>query len=97
VTRNLNLNDAKTNAINRNYEFGSETFRSQLKPLFLIASIFLLNFTSRIVFAPLLPTIESNLGLSHGTAGSLFFFFPFDAFLNLGVFELGCWNIQGLT
>ena len=77
------MNDAKTNAINRNNEFGSETFRSQLKPLFLIASIFLLNFTSRIVFAPLLPTIENNLGLSHGSAGSLFFFLSIGYFLSL--------------
>ena len=63
--------------------FGGETFRSQLIPLFLIASIFLLNFTSRIVFAPLLPTIESNLGLSHGNAGSLFLFLSLGYFLSL--------------
>jgi NNP family nitrate/nitrite transporter-like MFS transporter len=77
------LNDAKITAINRNNEFGGETFRSQLIPLFLIASIFLLNFTSRIVFAPLLPTIESNLGLSHGNAGSLFLFLSLGYFLSL--------------
>jgi len=77
------LNDAKTTATHRNNEFGSETFRSQLIPLFLIASIFLLNFTSRIVFAPLLPTIESNLGLSHGNAGSLFLFLSLGYFLSL--------------
>jgi MFS family permease len=77
------LNDAKTTAINRNNEFGGETFRTQLIPLFLIASIFLLNFTSRIVFAPLLPTIESNLGLSHGDAGSLFLFLSLGYFLSL--------------
>jgi len=77
------LNDAKTTAINRNNEFGGETFRTQLIPLFLIASIFLLNFTSRIVFAPLLPTIESNLGLSHGNAGSLFLFLSLGYFLSL--------------
>ncbi len=77
------MNDAKTTAINRNNEFGGETFRSQLIPLFLIASIFLLNFTSRIVFAPLLPTIESNLGLSHGNAGSLFLFLSLGYFLSL--------------
>ena len=59
------------------------TFRSQLIPLFLIASIFLLNFTSRIVLAPLLPTIENNLGLSHGDAGSLFFFLSIGYFISL--------------
>jgi len=77
------LNDAKTTATNRNNEFGSETFRSQLIPLFLIASIFLLNFTSRIVFAPLLPTIEHNLKLSHGDAGSLFLFLSIGYFISL--------------
>jgi len=77
------LNDAKTTEIKRTNEFGSETFRSQLIPLFLIASIFLLNFTSRIVFAPLLPTIESNLGLSHGNVGSLFLFLSLGYFLSL--------------
>jgi len=77
------LNDVKTTSINRNNEFSGDTFRSQLIPLFLIASIFLLNFTSRIVLAPLLPTIESNLGLSHGDAGSLFLFLSLGYFISL--------------
>ena len=41
-----NLNDAKTTPINRNNTFEGETFRSQLIPLFLIASIFLLNWSA---------------------------------------------------
>jgi NNP family nitrate/nitrite transporter-like MFS transporter len=77
------LNDAKTTSINRNNEFSGETFRSQLIPLFLITSIFLLNFTSRIVLSPLLPTIESNLGLNHGDAGSLFLFLSLGYFIAL--------------
>jgi len=77
------LNDAKTTPINRNNTFEGETFRSQLIPLFLIASIFLLNFTSRIILAPLLPTIEINLKLSHGDAGSLFFFLSIGYFISL--------------
>jgi NNP family nitrate/nitrite transporter-like MFS transporter len=77
------LNDAKTTSIHRNNTFEGETFRSQLIPLFLIASIFLLNFTSRIVFAPLLPTIENNLKLSHGDAGSLFLFLSIGYFISL--------------
>lgn len=68
------MNDANTTSTHRNNAFEGEPFRSQLIPLFLIASIFLLNFTSRIVLAPLLPTIENNLELSHGDAGSLFLF-----------------------
>jgi len=77
------LNDAKTTSINRNNAFSDDTFRAQLLPLFLIASIFLLNFTSRIVFAPLLPKIESNLRLTHGDAGSLFLFLSMGYFISL--------------
>lgn len=77
------MNDAKTTSINRHNEFSGKTFRSQLIPLFLITSIFLLNFTSRIVLSPLLPTIESNLGLNHGDAGSLFLFLSLGYFIAL--------------
>jgi MFS transporter, NNP family, nitrate/nitrite transporter len=77
------VNDAETTSINRNNALGDKTFRSQLIPLFLIASIFLLNFTSRIILAPLLPTIEINLKLSHGDAGSLFFFLSIGYFISL--------------
>jgi NNP family nitrate/nitrite transporter-like MFS transporter len=34
--------------------------------------MFFLNFIGRIIFAPLMPTIEQELGLSHSQAGSLF-------------------------
>jgi len=47
-------------------------FSAQLGPLFFLASIFYLNFVSRIIMAPLMPTIENDLGISHGEAGSLF-------------------------
>lgn len=77
------MNDAKTTSINRHNEFSGKTFRSQLIPLFLITSIFLFNFTSRIVLSPLLPTIESNLGLNHGDAGSLFLFLSLGYFIAL--------------
>lgn len=77
------MNGAKTNSINRNNAFSDNTFHAQLLPLFLIASIFLLNFTSRIVFAPLLPKIENNLRLTHGDAGSLFLFLSMGYFISL--------------
>ena len=35
--------------------------------------IFLINFIARIILSPLLPTIEKELGISHGQAGSFFF------------------------
>ncbi len=46
--------------------------KQALTSLFLLATIFYLNFFSRIVLAPLLPAMEKELGLSHGQAGSFF-------------------------
>ncbi len=47
------------------------TFRSQIGPILLLASIFFLNITARIIIAPLLPAIEKDLSLSHVQSGSL--------------------------
>jgi len=44
-----------------------------MPPLLFLAGIFLLNFLSRIVLAPLMPTVEKDLNIGHGEAGSLFF------------------------
>jgi len=44
-----------------------------MAPLFFLTGIFLLNFLSRIVLAPLLPTVEKDLNIGHGEAGALFF------------------------
>jgi NNP family nitrate/nitrite transporter-like MFS transporter len=44
-----------------------------MTPLLFLAGIFLLNFLSRIVLAPLMPTVEKDLKIGHGEAGSLFF------------------------
>lgn len=48
-----------------------------LLPIFLLTFLFYLNFVSRVIMAPLLPIVESELGLGHGQAGSLFFFVAF--------------------
>jgi len=45
-----------------------------LMPMLILVGIFYLNFVSRVVMAPLLPLVETELGLGHGEAGSLFFF-----------------------
>ena len=50
----------------------SEPFRRYLGPLFLLMSLFFLNFGGRVVPAPLAPVIEKDLGLTHAEAGSLF-------------------------
>jgi NNP family nitrate/nitrite transporter-like MFS transporter len=44
-----------------------------MAPLLFLAGIFLLNFLSRIVLAPLMPAVEKDLKIGHGEAGSLFF------------------------
>jgi len=40
--------------------------------LSLVTGIFVLNFMCRVIFSPLMPTIEVDLGIGHGEAGSLF-------------------------
>jgi NNP family nitrate/nitrite transporter-like MFS transporter len=42
-------------------------------PVVFLTVIFFVNFASRIVFAPFLPTIEKDLGISHSGAGLFFF------------------------
>lgn len=49
------------------------SFISQLGPVWFFVVIFLLNFVSRIILSPLLPTIEGELGISHSQAGFFFF------------------------
>lgn len=53
------------------------SFTSELSPLFFLVGIFFLNFTSRIILSPLLPTIEKDLKIGHEEAGSLFFLISF--------------------
>jgi predicted MFS family arabinose efflux permease len=48
-------------------------FWPQWGPVVFLAVIFFINFIARIILAPLLPTIEKELGISHGQAGSFFF------------------------
>ena len=47
-------------------------FKAHLFPILFLTAIFFLNFLSRIILAPLLPTVELDLGISHSEAGSLF-------------------------
>ena len=48
-------------------------FAEHLGPLYFLVVIFLLNFVSRIILSPLLPTIEKELAISHSEAGFFFF------------------------
>lgn len=49
-------------------------FSTFLGPVLLLTNIFFLNFLSRIIFAPLLPSVQKDLGLTHVEAASLFLF-----------------------
>jgi len=52
---------------------GAASFRAQVSPVFFLAGLFFLNFASRIILSPLLPTIEKELAISHRQAGLFFF------------------------
>lgn len=47
-------------------------FSSHIGALSFLTAVFLLNFLSRVILAPLMPAIEDDLGISHGEAGFLF-------------------------
>ena len=53
------------------------SFRSQMPSLLFLVGLFFLNFVSRVILAPLLPTIEKDLEIGHEEAGSLFFIISF--------------------
>jgi len=59
------------------------SLRSQICPLLLMTGIFFLNFISRIILAPLMPTIEMDLGIGHAEAGSLFLLISLGYFTSL--------------
>ena len=50
-----------------------DSFWFQVRPVYFLVAIFLLNFISRVIFSPLLPTIEKELAIGHGQAGFFFF------------------------
>ncbi len=51
--------------------------------LLFMAFIFFINFTARVIFAPLMPTIETDLSLSHSEAGLLFLSISFGYFIGM--------------
>jgi NNP family nitrate/nitrite transporter-like MFS transporter len=49
-----------------------QTFSKVISSLLFLAGLFFLNFTSRVIFSPLLPIIEGEFSLGHAEAGSFF-------------------------
>lgn len=58
-------------------------FGAGMVPLLLLTSIFFVNFLARIILAPLMPGIESDLAISHAEAGSLFLVISLGYFVSL--------------
>ena len=59
------------------------SIRDQLSPLMLLTSIFFTNFLARIILAPLMPAVETDLGIRHAEGGSLFLLVSFGYFAAL--------------
>ncbi len=57
--------------------------RSQLPVLIFLALIFFVDFTARIIFSPLMPTIEADLNLTHSDAGLFFLLISFGYFIGM--------------
>ena len=64
-------------------EVPRQPFLLALPGLLFLAALFFLNFTCRVIFAPLLPVIERELMLDHTAAGSFFFFISSGYFISI--------------
>jgi len=78
----MNKSSLRENAEKEQAEDGS-ALMTQLAPIIFLTTIFFLNFTARIVLSPLIPTIEKDMVLSHGEAGSFFLFITIGYFISL--------------
>lgn len=74
-----------------------EPFHTMIGNILLLTLLFFLTFISRFIFAPLMPTIGSDLGITSGQAGSIFlmgsvgFFFAsiFSGFIAARIYHRG--------
>ena len=51
-----------------------EPFSGAIGSILFLTLLFFLTFIGRFIFAPLMPAMSSELGLSHSQAGSIFLF-----------------------
>jgi len=63
ITRSATSNSQNGNGV---------PFWPHVGPVLFLALIFCINFASRIILSPLLPTVEKDLGISHSQAGLFF-------------------------
>ncbi|MHC1742318.1 MAG: MFS transporter [Syntrophobacteraceae bacterium] len=69
--------------IDRPVPAASKDLGSQILPLLILAGVFFFSFTSRIILAPMLLTIETDLQLGHAEAGALFTYISAGVFVGL--------------
>ncbi|MEN8198827.1 MAG: MFS transporter [Thermodesulfobacteriota bacterium] len=62
---------------------GKHPLSSALGGILFLSGLFYLNFVSRVIFSPLLPVIEEEMGLNHTRSGSLFLFLSVGYFLSI--------------
>jgi NNP family nitrate/nitrite transporter-like MFS transporter len=53
------------------------------RTILMLTAIFFFNFMARMIFSPLLPNIEADLGINHAQAGTFFFFIACGYFISL--------------
>jgi NNP family nitrate/nitrite transporter-like MFS transporter len=70
-----------TTGVESDTSFGAMS--THLPFLILLVLIFFINFTARVIFSPLMPTIETDLGLSHSEAGLVFLLISFGYFIGM--------------
>ena len=83
-----------------------EPFSEKMGITFFLAWLFFIGFVTRVMFAPLMPDVEKELGLSHAQAGGLFFMMSFGYMLaplcsglisskinHLGTLRVSAWAI----
>jgi len=61
----------------------SPPFSSAIKGILFLSGLFFLNFVSRVIFSPLLPVIEQEMGIDHTRSGSLFLLLSIGYFLSI--------------
>lgn len=58
-------------------EIPPSSFLPSVGPLLFLVGIFFINFLSRIILSPLMPTVERDLRIGHDEAGGIFFVITF--------------------
>jgi NNP family nitrate/nitrite transporter-like MFS transporter len=56
---------------------------SQLSPILYLVIIFFITFIARVILSPLMPSLETDLGLTHSRAGCLFLLLSIGYFISL--------------